>query len=56
MKISAGMRLAWAIGRKTPHGFSVRRVVWGKLLARYEKREGEKIVRVKIEMYEKPKG
>lgn len=54
MKPSAGTRLAWAIGRETPHGFHVRRVVWGKLLASYEKRKGEKIMRVVIMRYERP--
>jgi hypothetical protein len=35
---------AWAIGtRKLGLGFYVRRVVWGRLLAREEKREGEEI-------------
>jgi hypothetical protein len=35
---------AWAIGSKTENGrFRVRRVVWGRLLAREEKRDGEVI-------------
>jgi hypothetical protein len=35
---------AWAIGKQQRNGFYVRRVVWGRLMARTEKREGEKIV------------
>lgn len=31
----------WAIGVDTPQGFHVRRVVWGKLMAMYERRPGE---------------
>lgn len=34
---------AWALGTRGRNGFSVRRVVWGKLLAREERREGEEI-------------
>ncbi len=34
---------AWAIGEERHHGFHVRRVVWGYLLASAEKREGEEI-------------
>lgn len=36
-------RDCWAIGSKKPGGFSVRRVVWGRVLARAEKRPGEEI-------------
>ncbi len=39
---------AWAIGRIERGRFNIRRVVWGRLLARYEKRKGEKIKRVII--------
>jgi hypothetical protein len=40
---------AWAIGRHTAHGrFHVRRVVWGRLLARAEKRSGEIIRAARI--------
>ena len=45
---------AWAIGREVPfrsgkgYRFNIRRVVWGRLLAREEKREGEKIKRAII--------
>ena len=45
---------AWAIGREVPFRsgkgfrFNIRRVVWGRLLAREEKREGEKIKRAII--------
>jgi hypothetical protein len=34
---------AWAIGRQQRNGFHVRRVVWGLLMARAEKRESEEI-------------
>lgn len=34
---------AWAIGKPTSNGFDVRRVVWGRLLARAEKRPDEQI-------------
>lgn len=45
---------AWAIGRNVPmrmgrgSRFYIRRIVWGRLLAREEKREGEVIRRVLI--------
>lgn len=45
---------AWAIGTEKPFRmgkstrFYIRRVVWGRLLAREEKRDGEKIKRVII--------
>jgi hypothetical protein len=39
---------AWAIGEETRRGFKVRRVVWGRLLARAEKRKGERIKRASI--------
>ena len=39
---------AWALGRMERGKFNIRRVVWGRLLARYEKRDGEKIKRVVI--------
>jgi hypothetical protein len=39
---------AWAIGRQVRNGFHVRRVVWGKLLASAERREGETIRRATI--------
>ena len=36
---------AWGIGHYQDNGrFNVRRVVWGKLMARMEKRKGEQIV------------
>ena len=39
----------WAIGQYGKRGrFQVRRVVWGRLLARAEKRPGEKIVKAAI--------
>lgn len=40
---------AWAIGRMTKNGrFRIRRVVWGRLLARVEKRTGESIRQARI--------
>lgn len=48
MKITGGTRNAWGIGHETRQGFKLRRVVWGRLLARYERRHDEKIVRVRI--------
>jgi hypothetical protein len=45
---------AWAIGTVTPSKrFHVRRVVWGKLMARAEKRPGEQIRRAYILVGEK---
>ena len=41
--------LAYAVGKVTRSGsFKVRRVVWGRLLARAEKRKGEQIARACI--------
>ena len=34
---------AWALGQQTRHGFHVRRIVWGLMLAWYEKRDDEEI-------------
>ena len=34
---------AWAIGKQRRNGFHVRRIVWGRLMARHEKRDGEQI-------------
>jgi hypothetical protein len=34
---------AWAIGVSAASGFLVRRVVWGQVLAREERREGEEV-------------
>lgn len=39
---------AWALGQHMRHGFKVRRVVWGRALAREEKRPGENIRRATI--------
>jgi hypothetical protein len=39
---------AYALGRQERGGFHVRRVVWGRLMARMERREGEKIRRALI--------
>lgn len=40
---------AWAIGNVRPTGrLSIRKVVWGRLMARYEKRDGEVIRRAFI--------
>lgn len=45
---------AWAIGFHDRRGFHVRRIVWGRILARAEKRDGEKIRRATI-LITKPK-
>lgn len=42
MKHAANYK-AWAIGTQQRNGFRVRRVVWGKLMASYERRDGEEI-------------
>ena len=34
---------AWAIGSQQRNGFHVRRIVWGLLMAREERRDGEEI-------------
>lgn len=39
---------AYAVGRQMPNGFHVRRIVWGKLMAQYERRVGESIRRAVI--------
>lgn len=40
---------AWAIGRKLKNGrFHIRRIVWGRMLARMEKWTGEHITPVRI--------
>lgn len=39
---------AWAVGRVTKYGFQARRVVWGRKLARAEKRPEEKIIRAAL--------
>lgn len=53
MKVCAHKAKAWAVGTKRSNGFYPRRVVWGRLMAQYEKREGEKIVRVRIVIEER---
>lgn len=40
--------IAWAVGYRDTRGLHVRRVVWGRLLAREERREGESIFKVRI--------
>jgi hypothetical protein len=39
---------AYALGQQERGGFRVRRVVWGRLMARAERREGEEIRRAFI--------
>lgn len=34
---------AWALGHPTRYGFSIRRIVWGLLMAQSEQRPGEQI-------------
>lgn len=47
-RIAASKAKAWAIGVQRANGFHPRRIVWGRLLARAEKRKDEVIVRVTI--------
>lgn len=42
MKRAANAK-AWAIGRQQHNGFHVRRIVWGLLMAKEERRDGEEI-------------
>lgn len=42
MKRAANSK-AWALGYQASNGFHVRRIVWGKLMARSERRDGEEI-------------
>ena len=44
----AGNAGAWALGKEGKRGFVIRRVVWGRMLARAEKRKGEQIRRATI--------
>ena len=47
---------AWAIGHKLKNGrLSVRRIVWGRLMARAEKRDGEIITAARILVRRKEK-
>lgn len=39
---------AYAIGEQQRNGFHVRKVVWGRLMAKYERRPGERIKRAII--------
>jgi len=41
---------AWAICRLDRGGWYVRRIVWGRLLARADKRPGEIVMRVRISL------
>ncbi len=51
MKRAANSR-AWALGEQRRNGFHVRKIVWGRLMARMEKREGEHIQPVIIMLYD----
>lgn len=44
---------AWAIGEERPGGFYVRKVVWGRIMARAERRDGERICRAEIILLER---
>lgn len=44
---------AYAIGHLDGEKFFVRRVVWGRLLARHEKRKGETIRKAEVHVAEK---
>lgn len=46
--VAASNADAWALGEVRRGRFHVRRVVWGRLLARYEKRDGEHVRRVRL--------
>ncbi len=46
---------AWALGEMRGRRFNVRRVVWGRMMARSEKRKGELIRRVHLEIVDPPK-
>jgi hypothetical protein len=46
--VSAANRDAWAIGTPRRNGFQVRRIVWGRALARIEKRDDEQIRRARL--------
>jgi hypothetical protein len=43
--VHAANAKAYALGQQQRNGFHVRRIVWGRLLARAEKRDGEEIRR-----------
>jgi hypothetical protein len=45
---AANTHNAYAIGKQQRNGFHVRRVVFGHLMAKSEKREGEQMRRCKI--------
>jgi hypothetical protein len=46
--VHASNAKAYALGQQRRNGFHVRRIVWGRLLARAEKRDGEEIRRAAI--------
>lgn len=46
--VHAANTQAWAIGRPQRNGFHVRKVVWGMLLAKEERRPDEEIRAAKI--------
>jgi len=46
---------AWALGAKRHHGFYVRRVVWGLMMAVAERRSGEEIRKCSIMVEKDPK-
>lgn len=39
---------AWAVGTGDAGGFKLRRIVWGRLMARAERRPGESVRRVHV--------
>jgi DNA-binding XRE family transcriptional regulator len=41
---------AWALGEQRSNGFYVRKVVWGLLMASYEKRDNEEIRKASIQV------
>lgn len=46
---------AYAIGHPQQNGFHVRRIVWGRLMATYERREDEQIRRAIVFVEGKPR-
>jgi hypothetical protein len=46
----------WLLGYRDRGGFHVRKVVWGNMLARAERREGEEIRRGKVLVTSKAQG
>jgi hypothetical protein len=52
MKIAHSDKVWWAIGRRGRNGFRIRRLVKGRLAARYEKEPGEIYRQVSVTLKE----